>query len=192
LSGSVGKILTSNLANRLEAIRQAYKCAEMPDGDLRLLSPAADDEELVKMLEGPLSKAFIKGVQGEEYADVENVLTKLAMDTGDWLRRQLVSHSGGTEDIECQLRKIYQRWKSSVVNHVSGDAVALAFSLGVQSDLKEGSRVIWRTPPDGCCSTGCHDNGLAGAQTFGKAFPTGHTFAPIGPNCRSLVVAVQH
>jgi DivIVA domain-containing protein len=190
LSGLVSKILTSNLANRLESIRLAYIDAERPDGDLRTLSPPSDDAKLVKMLEGPLSKAFIKGVQAEEYVDVESVLTKLAGDTGDWLRQQLVSYSGGSEDIENQLRKIYQRWKSSVVNYVSGDIVALAFSLGVQSNLKEGSRVVWCTPLNGCCSTGCHDNGLAGSQMFGKAFPTGHTFAPIGPNCRSLVIAL--
>lgn len=192
LSGPVSKILTRNLANKLESIRQAYKNDESPDSDLCPLSPSSDDEELVKMLEGPLSKAFIKGAQAAEYVDVASVLIKLAGNIGDWLRRQLVSCSDSAEDIESQLRKIYQKWKSSVANCVSGDAVTLAFSLGLQSDLKEGSRVRWCTPTNGCCSTGCHDNGLAGAQMFGEAFPTGHTFAPIGPNCRSLVVAFQH
>lgn len=192
LSGLVSKTLTVNLANRLESIRQAYNNAESPAGDLRLLSPASDDEKLVKMLEGPLSKAFTKGAKAAEYLDVASVLTKLAEDTGGWLRRQLVTSSDGAQDIERQLRMIYQKWKSSVANCVSGDAVTLAFSLGLQSDLKEGSRVIWRTPTNGCCSTGCHDNGLAGVQMFGETFPTGHTFAPIGPNCRSLVVGFQH
>jgi DivIVA domain-containing protein len=92
----------------------------------------------------------------------------------------------------------YREWKGTRVEGLAGDFTTRAFAVGelaVLSPLGEGEApyVRWAVEDDdagGSCPD-CDDNSLAGAQPPGAVFPTGHSYPPVHPGCRCLLVPVR-
>ena len=92
----------------------------------------------------------------------------------------------------------YREWKGSRVEGLAGDFTTRAFAVGelaVLSSLGVGEAPLlrWAVEDDdagGSCPD-CDDNSLAGPQSPGTAFPTGHAHPPVHPGCRCLLVPVR-
>ena len=127
---------------------------------------------------------------------------ELADDLARMLRQRieesLAELDGSLEGSSDAAGVAYREWKGSRVEGLAGDFTTRAFAVGeleVLSSLGEGEAPFlrWAVEDDdggGSCPD-CDDNSLAGPQSPGTAFPTGHAHPPVHPGCRCLLVPVR-
>jgi len=85
----------------------------------------------------------------------------------------------------------FRDWKGARVDGVAEDYAADAFAAGtVRASRARGAGVSWIVQEGGSNCPDCDDNGIAGVQRAGEAFPTGHAHPPVHPGCRCLLVPV--
>jgi DivIVA domain-containing protein len=140
--------------------------------------------------------SFAGGKPGKPPTDaLVGIAHGLAEEVVSPLRRRLSADGGVAEAGEAaaveHVGAAFREWRGSRVERLAGDYVVAAFSLGsvtaVQRDRKR--RVEWVSVAgsgDAPCPD-CEDNGLAGPQSPGDEFPTGHRHPPAHSGCRCLV-----
>lgn len=127
---------------------------------------------------------------------------ELAEDLSSLLRPRiemaLAELDGSSEGSADAAGVAYREWKGTRVEGLAGDFTTRAFAVGelaVLSSLGEAEKplVRWVVEDDdggGSCPD-CDDNSLAGPQSPGADFPTGHVHPPVHPGCRCLLMLVR-
>ncbi|MGA3216642.1 MAG: DivIVA domain-containing protein [Acidimicrobiales bacterium] len=126
----------------------------------------------------------------------------LADDLSTMLRQRIeeaLSELDGTMEGSADAAGVaYREWKGSRVEGLAGDFTTRAFAVGELTVLEYVTNgaaplVRWAVEDDdggGSCPD-CDDNSLAGPQSPGAPFPTGHSHPPVHPGCRCLLVPVR-
>jgi hypothetical protein len=112
------------------------------------------------------------------------------------IEETLAELEGSLEGVADAAGVAYREWKGVRVEGLAGDFTTRAFSVGelaVLSQIGNGEAplVHWVVADEGGACPDCDDNSLAGEQTPGEAFPTGHSHPPVHPGCRCLLVPVR-
>lgn len=84
-------------------------------------------------------------------------------------------------------RSAFREVKIQKVESVISDLACLAYGRGSYLALAPGSQICWMVDPNGPSCSDAEDNSLAGPNSVGEEFPTGHLHPTCHAGCRCLI-----
>lgn len=206
LGRSLKRALRLEQNELLDALRNTRKAADRAN----LLPGDAMADRLVEASTKALAAAYgagltfvteVLGAGGEDVSGsgpvddtaVREIANALAREVVEPIRRRVDSglDEGGDEEgaSGAVVGAAFRDWRGSRVEGVAGDFVAHAFASATRAGASSnGVLVSWLVDDGESRCPDCDDNALAGAQTPGEPFPTGHVDPPIHPGCRCVLV----
>ena len=116
------------------------------------------------------------------------VVTGLVDPLRERLTASITAADGDAAALTKRLRALYRDVKTNVVGGAVTDAVLAVHGEAVVASSPDGTALRWVADPQARACPDCEDNVLAGAQTAGTPFPTGHVAAPAHSGCRCALI----
>ena len=119
------------------------------------------------------------------------VVTGLVDPLRERLTASITAADGDAAALTKRLRALYRDVKTNVVGGAVTDAVLAVHGEAVVASSPDGTALRWVADPQARACPDCEDNVLAGAQTAGTPFPTGHVAAPAHSGCRCALIPAE-
>ncbi|NBU96123.1 MAG: hypothetical protein EBS20_09585, partial [Actinobacteria bacterium] len=116
------------------------------------------------------------------------VVTGLVDPLRERLTASITAADGDAAALTKRLRALYRDVKTNVVGGAVTDAMLAVHAEAVVASSPDGTALRWVADPQARACPDCEDNVLAGAQTAGTPFPTGHVAAPAHSGCRCALI----
>jgi DivIVA domain-containing protein len=107
---------------------------------------------------------------------------------------QAISTAAESEDVERSaldaVSAVYREVKTHSVDTFAHDALSAAYTLGIYSGVKKGTKLLWVVDDPMRACANCTDNAVSDVVSAGSKFATGHQLPPAHAGCRCLLVII--
>ena len=131
-----------------------------------------------------VTRALVFEIISPQFADL------VVMPLRTQLQKSIEQCNGDKTEMSGLTRSAFREVKIQRIDPVIMDLARLAYGRGSYLALVPGSQICWMVDPNGPSCADAEDNSLAGPNSVGEEFPTGHLHPTCHAGCRCLIAPV--